>query len=77
MFGMAEETWIAMMRIQGLHCTPWRRKFIFLRKINGEWVFLRHVHMRHEILVDSKRKGHYIGEDYAINDLELIQKTDS
>ena len=29
----------AMLRLKGQDYTPWERKFIFLKKLNEQWVF--------------------------------------
>lgn len=57
----------AMMRLKGYDYTPWERKFIFLKKINNQWVFLRRVYRRREL-------GVYDEYDWAVNDLEVLQK---
>ena len=47
----------------------WEKEFVFLRKINGKWVFCKTVHVRSGI-------GYrYYIKDYALNDFELIQRT--
>lgn len=75
MFGMSDDLWKEMHRAKGLQYTPWQEKFIFLKKINDEWVFLQRVHMRHELFFTDKG-GLYISEDYALNELEMLAKTD-
>lgn len=51
---------------------PWTTKFIWLAKINGTWVFCRDVHRRRHKFTMMNGRPVY---DYAINDLELIQKS--
>lgn len=57
----------AMLRLKGQDYTPWERKFIFLKKINEQWVFCRSVYRRREV-------GVYDHYDWAVNDLETLQK---
>lgn len=76
MFGMSDDLWKEMHRAKGLQYTPWQEKFIFLKKINDEWIFLRHVHVRHELFFTGTGVL-YIGEDYALNELELLLKTNT
>lgn len=75
MFGISEERWKEMWKEKGLQYSDWHRKFIFIRKINDQWVFFRYVHFRHEVYLGKSGGGHYIGEDYAINEFELLAKS--
>ena len=47
---------------------PWKRKFIFLGKVNGRWIFCRYVYRRRPAWTS------YLEYEYALNDFELIQK---
>lgn len=51
---------------------PWKRKFIFLGKINGTWVFCRYVYRRRPSWTVTIDHFH----EYALDDFELIQKSE-
>jgi hypothetical protein len=54
----------------------WTKKFIFLRKINGKWIFCRHVYKGKRFWNSlSLRSDPYIEYEYALDDFELIQKS--
>lgn len=53
--------------------TSWEAKFIFLKRINYTWVFCRKIHRRRHLYATLYDKPFY---DYALNDLELIQKSE-
>lgn len=48
--------------------SDWEPEFVFLRKINGNWVFCKTIYKR-------RRLGYeFFMCEYALNDFELIQK---
>lgn len=53
----------------------WGREFIFLRKINGKWIFMRSVWYRTNLYACVYRDLKEIWYDYAVDELELIRKT--
>ena len=60
-----------MLNLCGLQFTPWHRIFVLCKKINGQWIFFKHVHRR--IPATSMNYSHMY--DYAVNDIELLSKT--
>lgn len=55
---------------------PWERVFIFLRRINGKWIFCRHVYKGNPFWTSATLQGLPIIEyEYALDDFELIQKS--
>lgn len=54
----------------------WTNKFIFLKKINGKWIFCRYVYEGKRVWNSSSlRSDPYIEYEYALDDFELIQKS--
>jgi hypothetical protein len=75
MFGMVEEFGGEMDSMKntysGRQYGPWQKEFVWCRKINDKWVFFRQVHKRYSYYTTN------VPADYAIDDLELIRKTEA
>ena len=55
----------------------WEKKFVFLRKINGKWIFCRHIYKGKRFWISLSLRGDpYIEYEYALDDFELIQKSE-
>ena len=64
-----------------LEVPDWKRKFIFLWKLEGKWIFCRYIWVRRKQIwrvIGTARYGDAVGievvEDYAFDDFELLQK---
>jgi hypothetical protein len=62
---------LGLLKLQGHDRTAWERKFIWFKKINDRWIFMRFVWRRIN-LVD---RANHIQYEYATNDLELIAES--
>lgn len=60
-----------MLRHKGLSFTSWQKIFVFCKKINDQWIFLRYVYRR----IPAKSMNSKHRYDYAVNNIELISKT--